>query len=513
MGKNIIREVLSGITVAIVALPLAIAFGIAATGGSAEGALVGLYGAIFTGFFAAIFGGTPAQVTGPTGPITVIATGTIATYGLETSFFIFMLAGLFQILLGVFKIGDYIRYIPYSVISGFMNGIALIIIGGQLIYLENSFLVVIATMAIMLLSKRLIKVIPASLVALLAGTALVIALQPYLENIQFSLPAIGTVFLNRTVDMIGTIPQAIPTLHLPQIDFALLPELIPPALSIAILGAIDSLLTSVVMDNVTGIRHKSNKELIGQGIGNMISGLFGGIAGAGATVRSVVNAKSGGRTPISACVHSIVLLILVVGLGDAVQFIPLAVLAGILINTGISMFDWDGFKKIPVTPKADVLIMVLTMVITVAVDLMVAVGIGILLATLIFAKQYGDRGVKLEQKASAYADTFSIQGPLYFASLDHLLQKIEHDSKHDLIILDLNGVNYVDASAAVNIQQFIELMEKKGKMVQLTNLQPSIEKIVASMMGKEAFNKVLVKELKQMDQPSLGAMEQAVIRD
>ena len=292
--SKIAKECLAGFTVAIVALPLAIAFGIAATGTS-EGALVGLYGAIFAGLFAALFGGTPGQVTGPTGLITVIATGVIATHGLEASFIAFMMAGLFQILFGVCKLGSYVRYIPYPVVSGFMNGIALIIILGEIKHVQNSFLLVVLTIIVMIVSGKWIKVIPSSLVALVGVTALLPLFSSLLEGLAVKLPIIGNLSLNKVIEKIGTIPEAMPTLHIPSLSGTGIAALILPALSIALLGSIDSLLTSVVMDNVTGTRHKSNKELVGQGIGNMMSGLFGGLAGAGATVRSIVNIRSGGK--------------------------------------------------------------------------------------------------------------------------------------------------------------------------------------------------------------------------
>jgi sulfate permease, SulP family len=478
MMKNIARECLAGCTVAIVALPLAIAFGIAATGTS-EGALVGLYGAIFAGLFAALFGGTPGQVSGPTGPITVIATGVIATYGLEASFFAFIMAGIFQLLFGIIRIGSYVRYIPFSVVSGFMNGIALIIILGEVEHVTESFLVVLFTICIMLLSSKWIKAIPASLIALVGVTVLLPFIKPVLEHLTVYIPVFGEVTLNNTIQTIGAIPEAWPTLHIPTIDMPLILELMIPALSIALLGSIDSLLTSVVMDSVTGKRHKSNKELIGQGIGNIMSGLFGGLAGAGATVRSIVNVKSGGRTALSACMHSVILFILVVGLGNVVQYIPFAVLAGILILTGIGMFDWPSLRKIHVMPKGDVFVMILTMVITVLVDLIIAVGVGIVIAALLYFVGCKKRNAVIEEEKPA---TYRIEGPLSFLSVEKIFSTIQ--LKEDESTLKMNDVHYIDLSGAVALLNFIEQANRQGKKVRLADMNASVQEVLVKIANE-----------------------------
>lgn len=274
--------------VAIVALPLAIAFGITATGTS-QGALIGLYGAIFAGFFAAVFGGTPGQVTGPTGPITVVATATIAEHGLEGAFFAFILAGVFQILFGACRLGSLIRYVPHPVISGFMGGIAILIIMTQLDQVRSSSLLVLVTVVLLLASGRFIKAIPPSLLVLVLVSSVLPLAAPWLRDLRA-----GPVSINRTVDYIGEIPQAMPSFDFPQVANSTMLQVLLSAVAIALLGSLDSLLTSLVMDNIRGTRHRSNKELIGQGIGNIAAGLFGGLSGAGATVRSVVNVRNGG---------------------------------------------------------------------------------------------------------------------------------------------------------------------------------------------------------------------------
>ncbi|WP_194833586.1 SulP family inorganic anion transporter [Nocardia sp. XZ_19_369] len=471
-------EAVSGLTVAIVALPLAIAFGITATG-TPEGALVGLYGAIFAGFFAAVFGGTPGQVTGPTGPITVVATGVIAAHGLESAFVAFIMAGAFQILFGLCRLGSFIRYIPHPVVSGFMGGIALIIILGELDQAQKSFLLVAVTIVLMLVSARLIKSIPASLIVLVIITALLPLTADWLTNVT-----VGPVPLNTAVDYIGKIPEAIPTINTPELSGSLIVSLLLPALSIALLGSIDSLLTSVVMDNITGTRHRSNKELIGQGLGNIASGLFGGLASAGATVRSVVNIRSGGRTGFSAATHSVVLLIFVAGLGVVVQYIPLAVLSGILIVTAVGMFDWDTMRKAHVSPKGDVVVLFVTMAITVIVDLTVAVAVGVTLAVAVHLVQSRQRKALIVKDDNAY----QIHGPLSFLSTDAVFSNLREDKPE--LSVSLAKVSYLDMSGAKALLTFIDHSDRDGVDLTITDVPPHIENTLSDLASREQQTKL-----------------------
>lgn len=480
MFQRVAKEILSGLTVAIVALPLAIAFGITATGTS-EGALVGLYGAIFAGFFAALFGGTPGQVTGPTGPITVVATGVIATHGLEGAFLAFIMAGAFQILFGLCRLGSLIRYIPHPVVSGFMGGIALIIILGELDQVESSFLVVAGTIVLMLVSTRVIKSIPASLTALVLMTLVLRLADSWLQDVR-----VGPVPLNTATDYIGKIPESIPSITIPEFSGSLILTLALPALSIALLGSIDSLLTSVVMDNITGNRHRSNKELIGQGIGNAASGLFGGLSSAGATVRSVVNVRSGGRTALSAATHSVILLALVVGLGAVVQYIPLAVLSGILILTAVGMFDWESLRKAHASPRGDVAVMFATMIITVVVDLTVAVAVGVVLALIVHAAQ------SRRHKASIVHDgtgTYHIEGPLSFLSVDHVFTTLRND--RSALSLSLKNVNYIDLSGAKALLTFIDHSHKSGIELGVKDLPSHVENRLMALADEEQRDKLM----------------------
>ena len=419
--KNLKGDIFGGITAGIVALPLALAFGIQAFGGiddpaaSSMGALAGLVGATLLGFFAALFGGTHSQISGPTGPMTVITASLISgvwasSQGSFSEVLIAMsmaglFCGLFQILFGVIKIGKYVRYIPYPVLSGFMSGIGVIIILQQLYPLVglkspvmtidmitelpsrvaggislNALWLGLGTIAIIYLFPLLTKKIPATLVALIVMTVV---------SLFVDLPEKLT---------IGSIPAGLPVpffakegIELAGIDWiGVLKASIIPGLTLAGLGSIDTLLTSVVADNITKTKHNSNKELVGQGIGNMISGLFCGIAGAGATMRTVVNVKSGGRTQLSGMVHSLLLLSILLGLGSLVKYVPLSVLAGILITVGWGIIDFKGFRDLLRIPKADAFVLIVVFLLTVFVDLLTAVGIGMVIACVLFMKRASD---------------------------------------------------------------------------------------------------------------------------
>lgn len=403
MTRNIKGDLFGGLTAGIVALPLALAFGVQ----SGLGATAGLYGAIFLGIFAAILGGTPAQVSGPTGPMTVVTASTVATLAQQTTepgsllgsmIIIFVLAGLVQVIFGLLKLGSLIRFIPYSVISGFMSGIGVIIILLQLFPLLGqpspdstinvirkfpeallgirwiALLYSIITILIIYLFSRLIKIFPGSLAGLLIVTIISLIL-PY------------------EVTRIGDIPSGFPGLQINKIfnlnvDFIKL--IVPAAITLGALGSIDSLLTSVVADNITKTHHNSNRELVGQGIGNIVAGLFGGMAGAGATMRTVVNIRAGGRTPISGIIHGITLLIILLGAGKYAALIPMPVLAGILITVGIGIIDYKGLRHLLKIPRYDAAVMLVVFVLTVFLDLLTAVAVGMVLGSLLFMKQMSD---------------------------------------------------------------------------------------------------------------------------
>ena len=337
-------DIFGGITAAVIALPLALAFGVA----SGAGAVAGMYGAIILGFFAALFGGTPTQISGPTGPMTVVIASAVALFAgdINAVMSVIFLTGLFQIVFGFTKVGQYVKYIPYPVISGFMSGIGLIIIilqinpflgvnglGSVLTTLYNlpstisdsnmqAVILASCTLGIMFLTPaKISKVVPTALVALVTMTLI-------------------SVSLEFEVMTIGTIPSTLPEFTLPSFALDQSKDIFVLAITLALLGTIDTLLTSLVADSITKTKHNPNKELIGQGIGNTIVSLVGGIAGAGATMRTVINVKSGGKTRLSGIIHSITLLCIMLFLSPIASQIPLAVLAGILMKVGIDIFDY-----------------------------------------------------------------------------------------------------------------------------------------------------------------------------
>ena len=474
-------DIYGGLTAGVVALPLALAMGVA----SGLGPIAGLYGAIFVGFFAALFGGTEPQISGPTGPMTVVCAGLAASISAHPDlmgntgliFTAIMMAGLFQVALGLFRLGEYIRLVPYPVISGFMSGIGGIIIILQispmlghsapagtvdaLFYTPTALLdinvvaLIIGAMTLLIAYKwpgKLGKFVPGPLAALIIGTLV-------------SLLVGGAPIL-------GDIPSGLPQIHLPEfstISFFIVAE---AAFVLALLGSIDSLLTSLVSDNMTRSRHDSNKELIGQGIGNAVAGLFGGAPGAGATMRTVVNIRTGGRTRISGMIHALVLLGVVLGLGTYASYIPNAVLAGILIKVGLDIIDWNYIKNAHRGPRWDLALMLIVVGLTIFVDLITAVAAGVILASIAFVKQVAkdqmerlqqthmirhnasDREIEILDILGDKVNIFDFAGPMSFGAAADL----GHHARSQLeggalaIILDFSRVPFLDVSAALAIE-------------------------------------------------------------
>lgn len=524
--NNIKGDIFGGVTAGIVALPLALAFGIQAFGGINDpaapslGALAGLVGATFLGFFAALFGGTHSQISGPTGPMTVITASLIsaawtASSGSFSTVLISMamagiFCGLFQILFGIIRIGKYVRYIPYPVLSGFMSGIGVIIILQQIYPMIGkkspvatidmimnfpsacadgvslmALIMGLGTIAIIISLPRITKKVPATLISLIVMTII---------SILCSFDAALT---------IGNIPSGLPMpffakegIDLNGINwFTAIEAAIVPGLTLAGLGSIDTLLTSVVADNITKTKHNPNQELIGQGIGNCLSGAFCGIAGAGATMRTVVNVKSGGRTQISGMVHALFLLAILLGLGSLVQYVPLSVLAGILITVGWGIIDFRGFKDLTHVPKADAFVLVVVFLMTVFVDLLTAVGIGMVIACFLFMmragelieNQYGGRTLEAEfDKNEPWEDEKDIpediikqvyiqrlNGPVFFGSItgfNHVMHDIPEDAK--IVIIRMKRVSFMDQSGAYAMETAIKDMQAKGIEVFMTIIQP-----------------------------------------
>ena len=494
--NNIRGDIYGGLTAAVVALPLAMAMGVA----SGVGPIAGMYGAIFVGFFAAMFGGTPAQVSGPTGPMTVVMAAIFIQYtgmfpddpaqGAALAFTVVMMGGLFQIVFGLLKLGRYIQLVPHPVVSGFMTGIGVIIIllqFGPLLgqaagsrpleaalsipdninLLDSTSLILglIALVVVFGIPKFLPKVnqlAPSPLLALIVGT---------LAYLLF-IPAGST-------PIIGEIPTGFPEFRYPTIEFDLLLQMIASGLTLAGLGAIDSLLTSLVADNVTRTQHKSDRELIGQGIGNTIAGMFGGLPGAGATMRTVVNVKAGGRTPISGALHAVILLAIVLGAGTLASDIPKAVLAGILIKVGVDIIDWDYLKRLKTAPKAGIVIMLTVLTVTVAVDLLLAVGIGMVMASFLFMQRITDMQIasmktitkpgdssiyeraltqqetEIMEQANGQIMLFHMRGAMSFSSAKSIVRRHSMIAGYQIMLLDLSDVPNIDFTTTRALEDII----------------------------------------------------------
>lgn len=515
---NLKGDIYGGLTAAVVALPLALAFGVT----SGLGPLAGMYGAIIVGFFAAIFGGTPAQISGPTGPMTVVMTAIVMHFAHNPAiaFTIVMLGGIFQMLFAMLKFGRYINLVPYPVISGFMSGIGCIIIILQLapfvgqvssgnplrsiLDLPDLFsqiqpqaitLGIIALAIVWLIPQRMSRYIPGSLLALVLSTLL-------------------GMYLFNDVKVIGEIPSGLPALQLPVISIGEFATIIKFSLVLAFLGSIDSLLTSLIADSITRTHHKSDRELFGQGIGNIISGLFGGLPGAGATMRTVVNVRAGGRTPISGALHAVVLLFMVLGLGAFAEHIPHAVLAGILLKVGFDIVDWNYLRRIHNAPRSGVLIMLATFLLTVFVDLITAVAVGTVMASLIFVKRMSDSQVEnmkvvdvsadwndlrdeeteILERAGGHIVLFHIEGPMSFGSAKEIVQLLTADREQDVLIIDFSDVPFIDSTAAFSIEEVILNAKNENDHIVLSGMCLSVEKVLRQMSISTLIPKIQITE-------------------
>lgn len=502
---NIRGDITGGITAGIVALPFAIAMGLA----SGAGAIAGLYGAIITGFFAAIFGGTGAQVSGPTGPMTVVMALIVTKYialfpetGLAIAFTTVVLGGLFQIIFGLLKLGRFINLIPHPVTSGFMTGIGIIIIilqipqilglyeikgstvsiFSQLSNVENYFnntgaisIALITLALVYLLPKKIGKIIPSPLFTLITGTLIVLFFPEYFSSTTEPLKNM----------LLGDIPTGLPSFQLPVWESSIIIDVLASSLMLAILGSIDSLLTSLVADEITRTHHKSDRELIGQGIGNTLSGLFGGLPGAGATMRTMTNVKAGGLTPISGVVHAVLLLAIVLGGAQYAQAIPLAVLGAILVKVGTDIIDWKYLKNLKSAPKSGTLIMFVVLGITVFYNLMAAVGVGLVMASLIFLQRMTDIqvagivAVQTIEEASHLDEThqaliragntlfYQLNGPISFGSAKGIVKDFSEKSNYNRAILDLSNVPIIDYTASRAIAEICNICQENLAQIEI----------------------------------------------
>jgi len=527
--SNIRGDIFGGLTAGIVALPLALAFGAGVFPPGVEGgAIAGLWGAIIVGFLAALFGGTNTQISGPTGPMVVVFAGLLASLvatmdpslsveqqvlsAIPLLFAAVVLGGIIQILAGVFKLGKYIKLVPYPVISGFMSGIGVIIIllqfsrlfggapkGGTVFSAIEAIPVAIMNMnfsafglaaltlaVVFFWPKRFSKFMPGTLAALIIGTL------------------VGLLLTN--VPILGAIPSGLPEFVIPQLSGNTLVIVLEAAVILAILGAIDSLLTSLVADNVTRTRHNSNQELIGQGVGNTVAGFFGALPGAGATMRTMVNIRTGGTTKVSGMVHGLVLLAIVLVLSPLAAKIPHAVLAGILVKVGWDIIDFSYIRSALKGPRFDYVLMVLVLVLTVFVDLITAVGVGVVLAALAFVWQTADVQIKETSKiiprstsdeereilenAEGRISMFDFGGPMSFSAAadlgHHVRQRVPDGS--GAIVLDFSRLPFVDVSAARAIGTIAVDAKSSGIRVYTSGLNAEIMAKLKGLRVDEALD-------------------------
>ncbi|QCH14329.1 SulP family inorganic anion transporter [Synechococcus sp. CB0101] len=497
--NNIKGDLFGGVTAAVIALPMALAFGVA----SGAGAASGLWGAVLVGLFAALFGGTPTLISEPTGPMTVVMTAVIASLtagdpenGLAMAFTVVMLAGVFQIAFGFLKLGRYITQMPYTVISGFMSGIGFILIilqlgpflgqaipkGGvmgtlqalpQLIANARPAEVVLAviTLAILWLTpSKLKKIAPPQLIALVIGTIL-----------SLTLLSGGGEEIRR----IGEIASGFPQLRTPYFDLPHLSKMLIDAAVLGMLGCIDALLTAVIADSITRTEHNSNKELIGQGLGNLVSGLFGGLPGAGATMGTVVNIQSGGRSALSGISRAVILMVVILALTGVAAQIPQAVLAGIALKVGVDIVDWGFIKRAHRISISGALIMYLVIALTVLVDLIAAVGIGVFIANILTIDKMselqsksvksvstGDGDLDISDDERRLLDQgrgqvllFQLNGAMIFGVAKAIGREHNAIGECKAVVFDLTEVSHLGVTAALAVENAVEEAIEKGREV------------------------------------------------
>ncbi|MGV8150555.1 MAG: SulP family inorganic anion transporter [Candidatus Woesearchaeota archaeon] len=539
--SNVKSDVVAGLIVAIVALPLAIGFSIA----SGVSPVMGIYAAIVGGLIAAIFGGSEFQISGPTGAMVVVILAVLAEYGLQGLIISTFLAGIILLILWALRLGKAIEYIPHPVIVGFTAGIAVLIFFGQMnnflgvnpvypadtefigktiisisqFFHSNMYAILLAlvTIAILYFTPKFTKKIPGSIIAVILGLVVTFFIGSHLGL--------------ATVGDVGEIPSKIPMPQFFDIDLKLVLKLLPAALTIAALAAIESLLSAVVADGMTGSRHDPNKELRGQGFANIGSALFGGLPVTGAIARTATNVRNGGKTRLAGIVHAIILLIILVSLGPLFSGIPLAVIAGILMFVAINMVEWRIIFETFRMPLSDVVVMITTFLLTILVDLTVAIEVGIVLASLLFMKRMADL-YKVEEHGVDPDETmhtkevvqkfhhpdisiYTLNGPLFFGAAARLDQELSNTpgSHKPIKILRMKYVSVIDASGIASLKAIIRNHNKKGKIM-LSTIQPQVYRLlnesgVLDMVGFEnvrkrtshAFKQALIYSHKMHGQP------------
>ena len=494
------KDVVAGVIVGLVSLPLAIAFAVA-SGVKPE---QGLYTAIIAGFVIAALGGSRTQVSGPTGAFIVVVFGIVQQFGYEGLATATFIAGFLLILMGFARMGALLRYVPYPVVVGFTAGIAVIIFFGQLrdlfglsieklpaefveqlgAYAGNFGSVNVPaagiaalSLAILILWPRISTIIPGPMVAIVLATVAV-------SWFQLPVETIGSRF--------GSVPTTFPEPHLPTLSLPLIRQVFSPAITIALLAALESLLSAVVADGMIGTRHRPNQELIAQGIGNMVSPLFGGIPATGAIARTATNVKNGGRTPVAAIVHSVTLLVIVLFAGQWASLIPMPALAAILVVVAYNMSEWRTFARLLKSPKSDVAVMLATFLLTVLIDLTVAVQVGVVLAAFLFLQRMAsvthvevltaeiegdpeetiDTGRSIDRRVvPPGVQVFEVHGSLFFAAIDRFKDSLRSiKTRPRVLIIRMRDVPSIDASGLQSLDDLLKQTRREGATILLTGL-------------------------------------------
>ena len=531
--EKLIQDLIAGMIVAVVAIPLAIAFGISSGVGPTEG----LVTAIIAGFIISAFGGSKVQIGGPTGAFIVIIYGIIQQHGLTGLLIATIMAGVLLILMGLFKLGNVIKFVPYPVIVGFTAGIAVTIFSTQMndlfgmgiqdapadfihkwvCYFQHigdinwwAFAIGIASLLIIIFSTKVSKKIPGSLVAIVLMTLVVWLLREF-----------GGVTSITTIGDLYALPTGMPAPHLPELHLSegqtlirLIQELFPSAFTIAMLGAIESLLSAMVADGVIGDKHNSNTELIAQGVANVVTPFFGGIPATGAIARTMANINNGGRTPVAGMVHAMMLLLVLLCFGPLVGMIPMACLAGVLIIVSYNMSGWREIVALSKAPKSDVIVMLVTFILTVVFDLTIAIEIGLLLAVILFLKRTNEttvirsfsdeidptlsndirlHGNDLEKlHIPPLTEVYEIDGPYFFGianKFDEISQRMGTDGQK-VRILRMRKVSFMDSTGIHNLEQLYLRSQRCGMTLVLSGVNENVYKTLdkaglVQMIGQE----------------------------
>ena len=521
--KNLTSDVMAGIIVGIVALPLAIAFGIA-SGVTPE---KGIITAIVAGLIISVFGGSKVQIGGPTGAFIIIIYGIIQQYGIEGLAIATFMAGAFLVLFGLLHLGTIIKYIPYPIVVGFTSGIAVTIFTTQIkdlfglqlasvpsdfiekwvVYIQNlttadlwTTIIGLLSVVVIAITPRFSKKIPGSLIAIIVMTVIALLLKNFAG--VSSIETIGDRF---------SISAQLPDAHVPEMTWETIKRLVSPALTIAILGAIESLLSATVADGVIGDHHDSNTELVAQGIANLASPLFGGIPATGAIARTMTNINNGGRTPIAGIIHAAVLLLIFLFLMPLAQYIPMACLAGVLVVVSYGMSGWRSFLALTKNPKSDVTVLLITLFLTIILDLTIAIEVGLIIACLLFMRRMAettdvkvisdeiDPNEELDIKAGNLehltipkgVEVYEINGPYFFGAgnrFEEIMAGLGDRPK--VRIIRMRKVPFVDSTGIHNLTNLCEMSRKEGIQIILSGVNPKVQ----AVLTKSGFNELLGEE-------------------